>query len=266
MQVSRTFTLTRRNRAFRSRVFSRCSGKAPGGWKLWKGSPSTPEVNHRPSQSSAGARRHPVWAQAARTPQPRTHPQIVLSSAAASRLQPRSRATAASSRPESATPPSPGSADAGSSFSDKSPCPRSRPRHSSPKAPTWKTRVFRSGSSYSGKLQPPLLGIVSCLPPTPLHVGTPRLPSAMFVLLPSLQKPNDQGLAGRAGTCSCTWPTLASSRTAQAGIQTLHFPSGRRSGPPLGAAPQTSALRAKRIVLLLGRCCEQLRLFIQRSM
>lgn len=125
---------------------------------------SKPQALPRKRRSKAA----PGLGQAARTPQPRTHPQIVLSSAAASRLQPRSLATAASSRPESATPPSPGSADAGSSFSDKSPCPRSRPRHSSPKAPTWKTRVFRSGSSYSGKSQPPLLGIVSCLPPTPL--------------------------------------------------------------------------------------------------
>lgn len=150
----------------------------------------------------------------ARAPRPRTHPHTALSSAAASRLQPRSRATAASSRPASATPRRPGRAGAGGSFSDKSPDPRSRPRHSSPKAPTWKARVFSSGSSYSGKLLPPALDMGSCLPPTQPHVGPPRLLSAMFASLPSLHKPGDQGLAERDGTCSCAWPALASNWAA----------------------------------------------------
>ncbi|KAK1334550.1 hypothetical protein QTO34_005557, partial [Cnephaeus nilssonii] len=152
---------------------------------------------------SAGAKQHPGWHHPTGAPRPRTHPHTALSSVAASRSQPRSRATAASSQPGSATPPGPGSSDAGGSCSDKSPCPRSRSRHSSPKAPTWKARVLSSGISYSGKL---LLATGSCSPQAPLLVGTPWLLSAMFAPLPSLQKPEDQGLAQRDGTCSCTWP------------------------------------------------------------
>jgi hypothetical protein len=160
------------------------------------------------------------------SPGPYTHPHTALSSAAASRLQPRSRATAISSGSESATPWLPG---AGGSLSDKSPAPRSRPRHSSPKAPTWKARVLSSGSSYSGKLEPTTRGTRSCLSPTPPHEGPPRLPSAMSAALP-FRRSQQTDLAQRDGTCSCAWRTGGGRGAWRAGPGTLHFPAGPAVG------------------------------------